>query len=51
MLSNSNNKNELGGACGTYEREKEREGGDYTVWVGKPEGKKPLSKHRKIIVK
>jgi hypothetical protein len=36
-------KNEMGGACGTYGRERR---GVYKVLLGKPEGKRPLGRPR-----
>jgi hypothetical protein len=36
-------KNEMGGACGAYGEGR----GMYRVWVGKPEGKRPLGRPRR----
>ena len=39
-------KNEMGGACGAYWEGR----GVYGVLVGKPEGKRPLGRHRRRLV-
>jgi hypothetical protein len=38
--SESVKKNEMGGTCSTYERDRR----SYSMWIGKPEGMRPLAK-------